>query len=177
VLFVKFPSLLALVSALSFAALAFSQSEKTQWKEYVFASDGFALTLPYAPKPHPDANLADATVYTIDLPNADDGTVTLRVLHQPRDCLATLGQLKEGALTGRAPGADASSVKDVFIDGHPGMEYQWKVSPARVVLERHYCIDGRFYTFSTAWPSAYPLPAAATRIMKSFRLVKPDSHR
>ena len=76
----KLPSLLALVSALSFAGLAFGQSGKAQWKEYVFASDGFALTAPYAPKPHPDANIADATVYTIHLP--DDSAVTLRVLNQ-----------------------------------------------------------------------------------------------
>ena len=174
-LLVKQPTLLALVSALSFASLAFGQSEKVQWKEHIFASEGFALTVPYAPKPHRDANVADATVYTINLPNAS--TVTLRVLHKPRDCRATLGQLKDGAVGGRAPGAEPSSVKDVSIDGHPGIEYRWNLAPARVVLERHYCVDGRFYTFSVGWPGAHPLPAAATRIMNSFRLVKPNLQR
>jgi len=57
------------------------------------------------------------------------------------------------------------------LDGHSGFEYQWKKSSAYNILERWYCVDGRLYIFSVSWPSAWPFPAAATRILSSFRLL------
>ena len=178
--------LLALVCAASLPVLVCSQVEKMPWKEVVYTTDGFALTAPYPPLPQLDADIMDTTVYTVHVPNAKDAGLTLRVLHRARDCSAALGRLKDklngktpgvDASSVRAPGVDAASVKDVSIERHPGLEYQWKVNSSTLGLERHYCVKDRLYMFSATWPSVNPLPATVKRIMNSFRLVKPEAHR
>lgn len=111
----------ALVSITLWASFIFAQQQKPQWhpwpqwKEYVYAEDGFAITLPEDPHPHPDASLADTTVYTVVVP--PQGNLSLRVLRQERDCAATL----DGGLKGKA-GIDPLSVKEVSVAGHPGLE-------------------------------------------------------
>jgi len=136
--------------------------------------DGFAITLPYAPAPHQDAGLPEMTVYTVSLPS--EANLSLRVSHQKRDCATTLEQLKNGGLEGKS-GIDASSVKDVSVNGHPGVEYQYKLGPDRVSSDRFYCVNGRFYAFSISWPSNKSRPAAVTRIVNSFRLLNADLRR
>jgi hypothetical protein len=151
---------------------ASTQHQNSEWKEYAFPEDGFAITLPEAPHPHPDAALPEMTVYTVSLP--PNSKFSLRVSHQDRDCAATLSELRDGALKGKS-GIDPKSVKDVSVAGHPGLEYQYKLGSDRFSADRFYCVNGRFYTFSTSWPSAQPLPQAGTRIVSSFRLLNADS--
>jgi len=163
----------ALVSILSWAALALAQRQTAPWKEYVFADDGFAITVPDVPYPHPDTQLPEMTVYTVSLQS--DVKLSLRVSHQNRDCDATLAELKDGALKGKS-GIDPSSVKDLFVDGHPGVEYQYGLGD-RSSLDRFYCVNGRFYSFSSSWSHNQPRPAAVARAVSSFRLLKAESHK
>jgi hypothetical protein len=86
---------LIVLIALTTSFVAAAQKAGTEWKEYVFSADNFAVTAPYAPSPHPDIAFKDATAYTVNFPNTDDG-VTLRVMHEPHDCSAYLGALKSG---------------------------------------------------------------------------------
>jgi hypothetical protein len=153
--------------------LAFAQLRTASWKEYVFADEGFAITLPEAPNPHPDPVLPDMTVDTVSLlPGAG---LTLRVSHEIRDCTEVLAQLKDDALKVKS-GTEPSSEKDVSVDGYPGVEFQYNLDANRSSFHRFYCVNGRFYTFSSVWPSTQPLPAAAVRIVSSFRLlnIKPS---
>jgi hypothetical protein len=144
------------------------------WKEYTFADDGFAITVPESPNPHPDATLPDVTVYTVSvLPGTK---LSLRVSHQKKDCASTLAQLKDGALMGKS-GIDPSSVKYVSVDGHPGMEYQYRDDSDLFSADRFYCVNGVFYMFSVRWPSTQPQPAAVARIVSSFRLLNPESDK
>jgi hypothetical protein len=144
------------------------------WKEYTFADDGFAITVPESPNPHPDATLPDMTVYTVSV---QPGTrLSLRVSHQKRDCASTLAQLRDGALKGKS-GIDPSSVKDVRVDGHLGVEYQYKDDSGLFSAERFYCVNGMFYMFSARWPSSQPQPAAVERIVSSFRLLNPEPEK
>ncbi len=138
--------LLALIlSTLCLTVLTLCQSEKTSWKEYVYEADGFALTLPTEAAPHPDAILPETTAYSVNPRGAYWG-ITLRVMHQNRDCSATLGELKTGASKGKS-GTDPLSVRDISVDEYPGVEYRSRVEwtkPPHVSLERYYCVNGAF---------------------------------
>lgn len=161
-------SLAVLVSILFWATVAYAQQQGLSWKEYVFGEDGFAITLPGDPGPHPDAALPEMTVYTVSV--APGSRFSLRVSHQNRDCSATLAQLRDGGLKGKA-GVDPASVKEVSFGGYPGVEYQYRIGSDRISSDRFYCVNGRFYAFSTSWPSAHSRPRALDRIVNSFRLV------
>jgi hypothetical protein len=165
------PNLEPLGSPTDENSLAVAKRRTPLWKEYVFADDGFAITLPEAPNPHPDAALPDMTVYTVSvLPGA---ILSFRVSHENRDCMEGLAQLKDDARKGKSDG-DPSSVKDVSIDGYLGVEFQYA---NRSSSDRFYCVNGRFYTFSSSWPSTQPCPAAITRIINSFRLLNAEPRK
>lgn len=85
-----------LLFALSVSALAFGQQEKPTWKEYTYPADGFALTVPTAPKPHHSPVLPGATAYAVPLDNAG---VVLRVKATP-DCSSVISRMREGLLGG-----------------------------------------------------------------------------
>jgi hypothetical protein len=145
-----------------------AHAQTEHWKEYDFAEDGFSITLPDSPKPHTDTTVPDMTVYTVSL--APKTMLTLRVAHLKRDCSSTLGQLRSGASQGK-DAIDPKSVRDVAIDGHPGLEYQWKREGGPTIADRFYCVNGRFYSFSMSWPTGQPEPAATKRAIDSFRLL------
>jgi hypothetical protein len=142
------------------------------WKEYIFADDRFAITLPEEPNPHTDATLPDFTVYSVSLPG--NARLSLRVSHQDRDCAATLAELKEGALKGRS-GVDPSSVMNPSIDGTQGLEYKYTFNGGPVQSDRFYCVSGKFYAFSTRWFGGQVRPASVERVFASFRLLNTKS--
>ena len=162
--------------ALAVSGFVFGQQENPTWKEYTSPADGFALTVPAPPTPHDSPVLPGATAYAIRLEAADSGVV-LRVTKKAPDCSDVISRLKKRVLEGINSGAGPSSAKDLSLNGHPGFEYQWKQSSAYNVFERWYCVDGRLYVFSVNWPSAQPFPAAATRILNSFRLLATNTQR
>jgi hypothetical protein len=151
-------------------APAIIQSQ-TVWKEYVFADDRFAITLPDLPKRHADATLPEFTVYSVSLPG--NAMLSLRVSRQDRDCAATLAQLKDGALNGKS-GIDPSSVKNPSIDGNQGLEYEYTVSRDGGSSDRFYCVNGRFYAFSIRWLGTQVPPASVDRVLSSFHLLSTE---
>lgn len=168
------PNLKPLGSSTGGSDAALAQHQIASWKEYVFANDGFAITFPESPNPHPDAALHEMTVYsTFVTPGA---RLSLRVSHENRNCAETLAQLKDGALKGKS-GIDPSSVTDVSLDGHPGVEYQYKLDTDLSSSDRFYCVNGRFYTFSSNWPGRGPRPADVLRIISSFRLLDAEPRK
>lgn len=157
---------------LSITTLALGQRQSWSWKEYVYADDGFAVTLPSAPVSHKDPTNPDINVYTVDFGGGSG--LSLRVVHQTRDCAATLKEFKEGTTKERpADPVNPASVKDLLVDGRPGLEYEFKHGSDRTVYNRLYCVNGHFYAFSVARPISTPRPAAADRIIDSFRIVNP----
>jgi hypothetical protein len=156
--------------AFAFPAPVLSQQENSTWKEYRSAADGFALTVPSLPTPHDSPALPGATVYVVPL-KADSGVV-LRVKKEGRDCSGVVALLKN--LKSQFSN-DPSSVREISIEGHPGVEYRWKKSSASTILERWYCVGDRLYVFSVNWPSAQPFPTEATMILDSFRLLPKEA--
>ena len=144
------------------------QRQVVLWKEYIFADDGFAITLPEAPSTNSDPSLPEMNVFTVSV--LPDTKLRLQVSRQNRDCSATLAQLRDGAIQGKS-GADPKSVKEVSIDEHPGLEYQYRNGTERSLSDRLYCVNGKFYWFSSNWPSAQPRPSGVDRILSSFRLL------
>jgi len=141
------------------------------WKEYVFADDGFAITLPGTPQPHADPSLPEFTVYSVSLP--DNAMLSLRVSHQQRDCTATLAQLKDGALKGNS-GIDPSSVRSPAINGNQGLAYEYTSGRDRVSSDRFHCVNGRFYAFSITWLRTKVAPVSVKRVLSSFHLLNAE---
>jgi hypothetical protein len=168
------PSLKPLGSSDGESGVDLAQHQIASWKEYVFADDGFAITFPESPNPHPDAWLPEMTVYSVSV--TPFARLSLRVSHEDRDCAETLAQLKDGALKGKS-GINPSSVTDVSVDGHPGVEYQYKLDADLSSSDRFYCVNSRFYTFSSNWPGSGPRPAGVLRIISSFRLLDAGPHK
>lgn len=95
--------LFLLTTTLMLATAADSQVPEAKgqasWKEYTYANDGFAITLPSEPTPHKDAQLPDLqiNVYT-------SGGVTLRVEVASNGCdsaISTQAEMIEEFRTGR----------------------------------------------------------------------------
>jgi hypothetical protein len=162
----QLPALLMLLSCTAGS----SQRIAAKWAEYVFAKDGFAITSPTAPNPHPETQLGDATAYTVHFPATNEG-ITLRVLHQPHECATYLGELKRGVLARKQAGVNPSSLKDISISGCEGVQYESKLNPDRVLQERYYCIKNRFYAFAIIHSAHQSLSADATRLLDSFHLI------
>jgi len=163
-------SLSSLVLTLTITALAAGQGQRRSWKEYVYADDGFAVTLPWAPAQRNDPNNESITVYTVSFDGSD---LSLRVDHRTRDCAATLNELKEGALKNKQPKQpiNPASVKDVSLGDSPGLEYEFEAGSMYRGYNRSYCVNGHFYIFSADWPGSKARPTAVDRVMESFHLV------
>jgi len=158
--------------------VSFAQSKEPTWKEYSYPEDGFAIMLPHAPRKHPDKNIPDTTAYSVNI--NPDYAFTLRVRRNARDCNAVLDQLRGGVLSGKARGSNPSSLKNVTLNGHSGLEYEWNVSDEKVARERYYCGEGRIYILAVNRQRNEPLLPAAAKIINSFRMlnstrVRPDN--
>lgn len=171
-MFRKTPFKASIAVAVSWVVFASAQPKTQAWKEYVFPDDGFAITLPQAPNPHADSALPEFTVYSISL--QPTVRLSLRASHQNRDCAATLAQLEDGALKGKS-GITPSSVKHPSAEGGQGLEYEYEGGPERISSDRFYCVNGKFYAFSSNWPRTQSRPTALTRAINSFRLLNGKS--
>lgn len=160
--------------ALVYPASILCQQDKSSWQEYRSAVDGFALTVPPLPTPHDSPALPGATAYVIPLKNADSGVV-LRVERGGGDCSGVVSWLKERISNEKNSASDPSSVREISVEGHPGVECRWKKSSAYTILERWYRVGDRLYVFSVNWPSTQPFPTQATMILDSFRLLPKEA--
>lgn len=189
------PSALRHIVLAAFFALRFAVAQTTlpkpeanqeqPWKEYVYANDGFAITLPAAPHPHKDSQMADGTAYTIYLPR--DLSVTLHVGNFSAGCAdvfreylstvkRTYSQAKDGAWTNSKPSfrVDLSSVREIKIAGYPAVEYEQEIAAAKGTFkdyERVQCVDKKLYILTATWPIGPPKSADLTRVINSFRLL------
>jgi hypothetical protein len=173
----------ALAYAILVPAFLFAQKEKMPWTEMTYAADGFAITVPYPPLPHSDPSVPDTSTYPIYLPHEPQIKLTLRVIHKQRDCGVDLALLKyrasrkataDGALA--ASSVDISSIKDVSIQGYPGLEYLWHANPSTMGLERYYCIKGQFSNSSISLnfrlTKAVGLPHVSDLLMQTRRVYR-----
>jgi hypothetical protein len=132
-------------------------------KEYLYASDGFAIKFPYAVEPHTDSIHSDFKVWTIHLSQRAAISIRLKVDSEP--CDAALGKLKSMAA------CQNQTIREFSVSGRPAWEEKEHIRGDNRFLERYVCGVGRYYVLSFAWPASES-PQLGMEIMDSFRLVK-----
>ena len=141
-----------------------------QWREFVYPQDGFAITLPYAPRPHYDAGDRHINVYTVTLGKT---VVSLRAVSRLMDCETGLAELWDKADSNkdsREPVVQGS-LKQVSLAGMKGLQYETDLGSGERSLHRFHCADEhKFYIFSVGYAGKQQPPEVA-RIINSFHLV------
>jgi hypothetical protein len=134
------------------------------WKEYVYASDGFAAKFPYAPEPHTDATNPDFKVWTIQLGHG--AAISIRLKRDSQPCDVALGKLKSMTASNHI------EIREFTVSGRPAWEEKDWARGNGMVFERYVCGEGRYYILTLSWPTGDPRPQGGVDIMDSFRLVK-----
>lgn len=145
------------------------EPEQLECKEYAYPSAGFAITLPFDPKPHDDPTNPGYTVYTVHL--SPTLVVTFRSTNR-QDCVTILNDARDAARRKAEPTLVNGSFKEVTVQGYPGQEWQLAV-PAVGYAQyvRQVCVEGRFYQFESRWPVGQQMPQSVKRILNSLRFL------
>jgi hypothetical protein len=123
-------SWLLLLLVLACGALA-QKSTAPQWKEYAYPDAGFAVTAPVSPRVYPDPKAPDVRIYRWELaPNV------LFVIHSGNrpNCLQVVEKLKAALQSGETKGLVPGSMKDISLNGNPGVEYEWRGERSRISI-------------------------------------------
>jgi hypothetical protein len=145
-------------------------NKQPQWREYVYPQDGFAITLPYAPRPHYDAGDRHINVYTVTMGKT---VVSLRAISRLMDCETGLADLWDKADSNKDPKEPVvrGSLKQVSLAGMKGLQYETELGSGERSLHRFHCADEhKFYIFSVGYAGKQAPPEVA-RIINSFHLV------
>ena len=155
----------------SFFALALSQVH--DWKEYVYETDGFAISSPMAPAlekvtMQPVAGEVEAHLYYIPLQNCR--LVVMYAPLHPDDKRAPEQALQDSKKGIALSGAKLLSQKSISLGNYPGIELETD-NGQHHQLGRFYAIDRRMYTLAADVPSGKEFPPEVERWYKSFRMV------
>lgn len=154
----QFPIILVLCTV-----IASAQQPASQMREYLYASEGFAIKFPYAPQPHADRLHPDWTVYTVRL--AQRAAVSIRIIEDSQPCGLAFNKLKELAAS------DNTAIREFSVGGRPAWEEKDRDrGDGNMIFERYVCGRERYYVLSFGWPAREPKPNAGMRIIDSFRL-------
>lgn len=147
-----------------------AQKSAQQWREFVFPQDGFAITLPYSPRPYYDGGDRHINVYSVQLGKT---VVTLRAISRLMDCETALSDQWDTANSKETNNLIKNSLKQISPPGMKGLEYETELGSGERSLHRFQCADEhRFYIFSAGY-AGKQRPADVDRIIKSFHLVSP----
>jgi hypothetical protein len=147
------------------------KQQSQQWRELVYPQDGFAITLPYAPKPYYDQGDRHISVYSVQMGKT---VVTLRAISRLMDCETALAdQWEEADKKNAKEPLVKGSLKQISPAGMKGLEYETEIGSGERSLHRFQCADEhRFYIFRAGY-TGKQRPADVDRIIKSFHLVSP----
>lgn len=152
------------------------QLKRSEWKEYVYPSAGFAITLPSDPHPHDDPTAPGITAYTVHL--SPELVVTFRATSYTQDCAKSMNETRELARRGAEPNLIKGSLKDVIVQGYTGQEWQLAVPAVEFAeYDRDVCVGGRFYMFAARWPVGKEMPQSVKRILNSVRFLNVPQSR
>ncbi len=169
----------AAVCAALLCLAAAAAAQTLPWKEYPYASDGFAVSFPTMPlvqkKNVPtDAGSIELREYAEQI-NGVSLIVTVSdygASMTGKDADAQLQGAKNAAL--KNAGAQLKSEKKISSDANPGLEYEAESSAAHFTV-RIYLVGSTLYQTLVAAPVRKPY-AGTTQFLDSFKLIpKPGS--
>jgi len=164
----KFATISVLILTLGLPLAA--QQSAPPWKEYVYPSDGFAITSPSPPSIWKDP---DHPITQYALHPTSDVVVNVSAAGGVEDCPAQLASWKQGMQERWG----SSSLKDIALAGHAGFECEHQGKQGDEIYGRFFCENGTLYTVGGSWPVDSPKPAVVTRIVESFRILDPASRK
>ena len=163
--------------------------QRRQWKEYAYADDGFAISLPDRVDPHEDQTLSPATyrafvvtrTYAYSLPLSHDVHLTLHVATFPKGCSDFFAQYQAMIRSVKDGGASAAarigiqrdpseSLTETESSGYAAVETEHDKPDARY-LDRMQCVANKLYVFTATWPPGAPRPPELTRVIDSLRFL------
>lgn len=171
---VKLPTYLFLITLMIVGATLAQNTKPGQWRELVYSQDGFAIT---APSPPADINLDpnDRYVVVYAWRRTGDISITVRAAHRKQDCTQVLANAREGLPKNSDQLVTPGSIKDITLQGNPGLEYGYQYGKGRKAFERLYCTPEMAFALTASWASSLPRPVIAIRMLDSFRLILDNS--
>lgn len=171
------PSVCVLVFLIAaVVAAAAAQTAQVEWKQYAYASDGFAVSAPVQPsfsrqdKPTATGNV-EMHNYTIELGHNSGVMISSAQLQgqQTASPKAILQKAKDGALA--AVNAKLTSEHEIALQGFPGVEFDAANDQFHTRV-RMYLVNARLITMMALAPKESGFPAGADRILDSLKLLK-----
>jgi hypothetical protein len=152
-----------------------AQTPQSVWKQYSYASDGFAVSAPSEPKYSSKVNSTDAgnvETHTYSIGLGETGLVIISSSEvkglEKEAPKARLQKAKEGAL--KAGNATLKSEKEIALGAYPGLQYE-ATSAAFQVRARMYIVQNRLIQVLELAPLSIAIPADADRISNSVKLL------
>ena len=161
------------------AVQVFSQAQpaKPEWKEYSYADDGFAFTVPSKPafqkqQQATASGNVEMRQYSVDLENDAGVLMSVSDFKDAGDIPAKT--LLENAVNGsvQATKAKKTSEKDIELQKIQGIEFEAE-SEAFHMRGHYYWAKGRLFSLLAVAPLGTPIPADAVRVFDSLKFVEP----
>ena len=146
-----------------------SIANQSSWHEYICPKDGFAISLPNAPK-------KDSNFYKLFLAEDESIVAQLWVSAEPVDCTAWLREMQTMMNRPIPPGVTSGTTKTTF-QGRTGFESvdAHTNGPTYLLYDLKQCLGNKTYRFHARWLTERPKPAEVTRIFDSFRLLAKEN--
>jgi len=135
------------------------------WHEYICPKDGFAISLPNAPKKQ---SLGRVNFYELFMTEDESIVTQLWVSAEPVDCTAGAREIR--AIRG---------TKETTFQGRPAFESvdAHTNGPKYLLYDLTQCLANRTYRFHARWLTDHPKPEEVSRIFDSFRLLTKDNNQ
>ena len=167
--------LATVLTCLAITAALLAQSAPNDWKEYSYATDGFAVSAPAEPafarqdKPTAVGNV-EIHNYTIELGHNSGVMISsAQIQGKTSESSKTLLQkARDGALN--AVNGKLMAEQEITLQGFPGLEFQL-ANDAFHARVRMYLIKSRLVTAMAIAPKDSELPANAARVLSSLKLL------
>ena len=151
-----------------------SVASQGAWHEYVCPKDGFAISLPNAPKKQ---SLQRSNAYNLFMTQDESIVAQLWVSAEPVDCAAAHREMQAMMNRPLPPGAIHLITATTF-QGHPAFEsLDSHTSPTYLQYDLYQCLGNRTYKFHARWLTGQPKPEEVSRIFNSFRLLTTENNQ
>jgi len=148
---------------------------QSAWREYICPKDGFAISLPNAPKRQ---SLQGFNFYKLFMTEDESIVAQLWVSSEPVDCTAGLREMRAMVNKPLPPGAIRGTTETTF-QGMPAFESvdPHTNGPKYLLYDLAQCSANRTYRFHARWLTDHPKPEEVSRIFDSFRLLTNENNQ